>query len=75
VSRRLVGRQLNLTDPADNVLAGVAFLDHLGDLTGGNLRLTLGGYYQGLASIRANGWYPDTVRYVDNVLTLKRRYD
>lgn len=75
VSRRLVGRPLNLKDPADNVLAGVAFLDHLSDLTGSDPRLTLGGYYQGLASIRANGWYPDTIRYVDNVLRLKRRYD
>ncbi|MDP8962350.1 MAG: LysM peptidoglycan-binding domain-containing protein [Actinomycetota bacterium] len=75
VSRRLVGRPLNLKDPADNVLAGVAFLDYLWDLTGGDPRLTLAGYYQGLASVRANGWYPDTIRYVDNVLRLKRRYD
>ncbi|MDQ4129468.1 MAG: LysM peptidoglycan-binding domain-containing protein [Actinomycetota bacterium] len=75
VSRRLVGRKLNLSDPADNVLAGVVFLDHLHDLTGGDMRLTLAGYYQGLASVRNNGWYPDTVRYVDNVLQLRRRYD
>ncbi|MDQ3932895.1 MAG: LysM peptidoglycan-binding domain-containing protein [Actinomycetota bacterium] len=75
VSRRLVGRSLDLKDPADNVLAGVAFLDHLRDLTGGDQRLMLAGYYQGLASVRANGWYPDTIRYVDNVLRLKRRYD
>lgn len=75
VARRLVGRSLDLKNPADNVLAGVAFLDHLQDLTGGDPRLTLAGYYQGLASVRANGWYPDTVRYVDNVLRLKRRFD
>ncbi|MDQ3974781.1 MAG: LysM peptidoglycan-binding domain-containing protein [Actinomycetota bacterium] len=74
VSDHLVGRRLDLTDPADNVLAGVAFLDYLHDLTGSDTRLTLAGYYQGLRSMRANGVYPDTERYVDSVLALRRRF-
>lgn len=74
VSRYLVGRKLDLTDPQDNVVAGVAFLDYLYGLTGKDVRLTLGSYYQGLGSIRARGWFPDTVRYVDNVLALRARF-
>jgi soluble lytic murein transglycosylase-like protein len=74
ISRRLLGRPLNLDDPADNIEAGVAFLDHLHDLTGGDVRRTLAGYYQGLRSLRINGPYLDTVRYVDNVLALRARF-
>jgi LysM repeat protein len=74
VSRYLVGRRLDLHDPADNVRAGVAFLDYLYDLTGGDVRMTLAGYYQGLASVRRNGVYAETERYVDNVLALRARF-
>jgi soluble lytic murein transglycosylase-like protein len=70
----LVGRPLDLSDPADNVEAGVAFLRYLDRLTGGDQRTTLAGYYQGLASLRRNGAYPDTERYIDNVLALRRRF-
>lgn len=73
VSHALVGRTLDLHDPHDNVTAGVAFLDHLYDLTGGDVELTLGGYYQGLRSISENGMYPDTERYIANVLALRDR--
>jgi len=74
VSRHVVGRPLDLHDPADNVEAGVAFLDYLYDLTGGDIRLTLGSYYQGYASIRQRGMYSDTVRYVDMILAVRKRY-
>jgi LysM repeat protein len=74
VSQRVVGRPLDLRDPADNVEAGVAFLDHLHGLTGGDTRRTLAGYYQGLRSVERNGMYEDTVRYIDNVLALRDRY-
>lgn len=75
VSDRLVGRPLDLTVPEDNVVAGVAFLDHLYDLTGGDAELTLAGYYQGLASVRRHGMYDDTRRYIANVLALKGRFE
>jgi soluble lytic murein transglycosylase-like protein len=74
VSDSLVGRRLDLSNTADNVEAGVAFLDYLQRKTGGDTRATLGGYYQGLRSVRLRGVYPDTVRYADNVLVLRRRF-
>lgn len=74
VSSSLVGRSLDLTDPADNVEAGVAFLDYLTRRTGGDTRAALGGYYQGLRSVRLRGTYPDTVQYQDNVEVLRRRF-
>jgi len=73
VSSSLVSRSLDLTDPAD-VEAGVAFLDYLTRRTGGDTRAALGGYYQGLRSVRLRGAYPDTVRYQDNVEVLRRRF-
>lgn len=75
VSRALVGRTLDLDDPRDNVTAGVAFLDYLFDLTGGDIEASLAGYYQGLASVRRNGLYPDTARYIANVVALKGRFE
>lgn len=70
----LVGRELDLSDPHDNVTAGVAFLDYLHDVTGGDVRLVLGGYYQGLRSIDRNGFYSDTEQYIDSILALRERY-
>lgn len=74
VSDELVGRDLQLTDPADNVEAGVAFLDYLWQLTDGDPEMTLAGYYQGLQSVREHGMAPDTKRYIDNVLSLRTRF-
>jgi N-acetylmuramoyl-L-alanine amidase len=74
VSRELVGRDLDLEDPRDNVVAGIAFLQHLWELTDGDVERTLAGYYQGLRSVRVNGMYDDTERYVANVLALRDRF-
>lgn len=74
VSRQLVGRALDLHDPRDNVVAGVAFLQYLWDLTGGDVERTLAGYYQGLRSVREHGQFPSTERYVANVLALRDRF-
>lgn len=74
VSAHLARRPLNLDDPADNVLAGVLFLDYLYGLTGGDAERTLAGYYQGLASTREHGRFPSTDRYIDNVLALRERF-
>lgn len=75
VSSYLVGRRLDLHDPEDNVLAGVAFVAHLWKLTGGSPEKTLAGYYQGLASVRRNGMYPSTRQYIRNVMYLRGRFD
>lgn len=74
VSTWLVGRDLNLRNTADNVEAGVAFLNYLHKLTGGDPEMILAGYYQGLGSVRRNGMYPSTRQYIRNVLALKQRF-
>jgi N-acetylmuramoyl-L-alanine amidase len=74
VSDELAGRDLDLTDPYDNVVAGVTFLQHLWELTDGDVEQTLAGYYQGLRSVRENGRYDDTERYIANVLALRDRF-
>jgi LysM repeat protein len=74
ISERLAGRTLDIGDPADNVLAGVLFLDHLHRLTGGDRDMILAGYYQGLGSVQRNGMYPSTRTYIANVVALRARF-
>lgn len=54
----------------DNARVGAAVLSDLLSATGGNVRLSIAGYYQGLKSIRTIGIYEDTKEYVENVLSL-----
>lgn len=62
----LVGRQLNLLDPQDNVTAGVAIIRAL--LKGApNEDLAIAGYYQGQYSVSVHGMFSDTVNYVAGV--------
>jgi len=58
----------------DNVRGGVLLLRSLLRSTGGDSALAAAGYYQGLPSVRANGLYPDTQRYVNDVLSLAHRF-
>lgn len=74
VSSHIVGRPLDLNNPADNVEAGVAFLRYVYRLSGGDADLTLAGYYQGLRSVRVNGMYDDTRSYIANVKALRQRF-
>ena len=69
----IVGRQLNLLDPRDNVVAGVAILGRL-IATSPDLPTAIAGYYQGQRSVRENGMFADTRRYVANVQSLMSRY-
>ncbi|MCV2396470.1 LysM peptidoglycan-binding domain-containing protein [Actinotalea sp. M2MS4P-6] len=69
----LVGRDLNLLDPQDNVVAGVAILRALTSATD-DTSTAIAGYYQGLASVRRNGMFADTRRYVASVRTLMSRF-
>lgn len=70
----LVGRELNLLDPDDNVVAGVAIIRQLLKSTGGDTATAIASYYQGLGSVRSNGMFSDTRRYVANVQTLTARF-
>src|SRR5699024_1403091 len=58
---QLVGYELNLLDPQDNVTAGVAILRQL-DRMAENPSEAIGGYYQGLGSVQSNGLNDDTRR-------------
>ncbi len=68
----LVGRPLDLLRAEDNAMAGVVLLRAL-TRSSVSLDEAIAGYYQGLASVRANGMYADTKQYVANVHALMDR--
>lgn len=69
-----VGRGLDLHDPVDNVTAGVAYLDILVARHGGDLRAALAAYFQGSQSVRRDGRFDVTERYVAEVAALRDRF-
>lgn len=69
----LAGRQLDLLDPQDNATAGVVILRAL-TRAEPDQATAIAGYYQGLTSVRNNGMYSDTRRYVANIQTLTERF-
>lgn len=70
---QLVGRPLDLLNPDDNVVAGVAILRSL-VRTSPDLPTAIAGYYQGASSVQRNGMYADTRRYVANIQTHMTRF-
>jgi LysM repeat protein len=70
----VVGRRLNPLDPHDNATTGVVLLKILTQ-SAKSERQAVAAYYQGLRSVRERGMFPDTKRYVDNVLALKGRFN
>ena len=70
---RLVGRRLNLLDPHDNAVAGVAIIRFLQSNADGADQ-GIAGYYQGLGGVRKNGMKPDTVAYVNRVKAARARF-
>lgn len=70
---QLVGRPINLLDPNDNVVAGVAILRALVK-NANDLPTAIAGYYQGASSVKRNGMYADTRRYVANIQTHMARF-
>jgi soluble lytic murein transglycosylase-like protein len=65
---------LDPSSPADNVKAGSLYLRQLLRDTGGNERMAVAAYYQGLGSVQSQGLLPETQRYVDNVMALRGRF-
>lgn len=64
----------NVPRTADgNVRVGVAYLDHLLREFKGDVRLALGAYNQGPASVRKHGLFAETRQFVANVLALRGR--
>ena len=69
----LLGRPVDLNDLWDNADVGVAILRQ--DLNAfGDPASALAAYYQGAASLQANGPYPDTQQYVQGILALRDRF-
>lgn len=62
----LVGRELNLLDPHDNAVAGIAFIKYVQDRTP-TLDEGIGAYYQGLGGVLDSGLNPEARDYVAKV--------
>lgn len=63
---QLVGRDLDLLNPRDNVVAGVAIIRWL-QAHASSVDEAIAGYYQGLGGVRKYGMKPDTISYVNKV--------
>jgi N-acetylmuramoyl-L-alanine amidase len=74
VEQNLAGRRLDTNSATDNVHAGVLYLQHLLQQTGGDESAAIAGYYQGLGSVRSRGMFDDTQQYVANVQALRSRF-
>jgi soluble lytic murein transglycosylase-like protein len=68
------GVQLDPNAAADNVQAGVMYLNQLLRDFGGDEASAVASYYQGAASVKRLGLLPDTQRYVANVMALRGRF-
>jgi LysM repeat protein len=69
----VLGRRLDPLNAHDNATTGVVLLRVL-TRSAKSERQAVAGYYQGLGSVQKNGMYPDTKRYVANVMYLKARF-
>jgi soluble lytic murein transglycosylase-like protein len=65
---------LDPASPQDNVKAGSLYLRQLLQDTGGDERMAVAAYYQGLGSVQQDGLFPETEQYVENVMALKGRF-
>ena len=70
----LLQRSVDTANLEHNVEAGVAFLGYLLNQAGGDEKLAVAGYYQGLRSVRTKGMTADTKHYVANVMALRQRF-
>ncbi|WP_370326123.1 LysM peptidoglycan-binding domain-containing protein [Euzebya sp.] len=70
----LLDRQPDLRQPADNVAAGIAYLDYLYGRFDGDIELTLAAYYEGPRRVEERGPSEGGRRYAANVIALSERY-
>jgi LysM repeat protein len=73
IQQNMASNSLAPASASDNVRGGVLLLHSLLSLTGSD-SMAAAGYYQGLASVRAHGLYPDTQQYVHSVMALQQRF-
>jgi N-acetylmuramoyl-L-alanine amidase len=70
---RNYGVSLDPSSPQDNIRAGSLYLQEL-IREFGDERMAVAAYYQGPASVRQYGVFPETQHYVDNVMALRSRF-
>ena len=68
----VLGRRVDPGNVNDNIETGVAYLGWL-LRNAGSTRTAIGGYYQGLASLRQRGPYDDTTAYINSVVSYMGR--
>jgi soluble lytic murein transglycosylase-like protein len=71
VNDRLLKSHLDPTVADDNIRMSARFLSYLLDQVGGDERLALAAYYQGLGSLRKYGPLPVSRLYVANIVALR----
>lgn len=69
----LVGRDLDLLDAQDNIVAGIAIIRELQEKAP-DKRTAIGAYYQGLHGVRTYGMFSDTKDYVRAVSAQEQRF-
>ena len=74
IQQNLAHGPLDPNTATDNVHAGVMYLGHLLQETGGDETTAVAGYYQGLGAVRSRGLFEDTKQYVANVQALRGRF-
>jgi murein DD-endopeptidase MepM/ murein hydrolase activator NlpD len=70
----LLKANLDPKKPEDNIRLSARYLGWLLSQTGGDVKMTVASYYQGLTSVRRIGPLPDTVFYITGVLALRPRF-
>lgn len=70
----LRGAKLDPKKPADNINLSARYLAWLLTQTKGDVPQAVAAYYQGLASVRRQGPIPETVAYVNAVVSLRSRF-
>ncbi len=70
INASLAPTPLSPYSASDNVRGGVLMLHSLLSATGGSPSMAAAGYYQGLPSVKRYGLFPDTQRYVNDVMSL-----
>jgi soluble lytic murein transglycosylase-like protein len=74
IATTLLHQRLNPWSADDNIRMTARFVRYLLDQTGGDVALSLAGYYQGLSSVAHRGPYRETVAYVVAVLTFQQAF-
>ena len=74
VNERLLHTKLDAGVADDNIRMSARFMSYLLDQVGGDERMALAAYYQGLGSLRKYGPLPVSKLYIDDVMALRAQF-